>query len=278
MKILLGNLTFFTSDAPSSFFQKQLTLSKKSNRFFGFLVIILLQFCAFLTYSQFTAPVSVPIKGFRIQGTLKANNPSPIGDWLADDLGNGGHVLNNLGVPLDPLKTYHITDLFNDVNDVQFTGSKYFDDPSLLKWQTGKPSGKTDINHALLHLGKDPSTSHLWAVFAGDRKETNGTSYIDFEFLQSTVVRNIREGSTNFDTNGPNGGRTVNDILVTVEYSGGGGTVNIFYYKWQASGTGFDYVEFTPPAGTGFGFTSNLPTAVPYGAFGSNTYNALQFV
>lgn len=56
---------------------------------------------------------------------------------------------------------------------------------------------------------------------AGDRLSTNGTSYIDFEFLQGTVAKRM-DGTGTFSstpaagkTNG--GGRTENDMLISME-------------------------------------------------------------
>ena len=49
----------------------------------------------------------------------------------------------------------------------------------------------------------------LWCMFAADREVTNGSSYIDFEFLQKTLT--MDPGGL-FTSLGTDGGRTENDL------------------------------------------------------------------
>ena len=68
----------------------------------------------------------------------------------------------------------------------------------------------------------------LWIMFAADREVTNGSSYIDFELLQETLDR-TGETSGGFTTDAPasTGGRTVGDILITLEFTQGGDAANV---------------------------------------------------
>ena len=135
------------------------------------------------------------------------------------------------------------------------------------------------MNNGYFHISTSPD-GHRWMTASGDRFATNGTSYIDFELLQNTLTRNVLTGCTkppcgNFTSAGPNGGRTVNDLLVTANYGQGGGVATLLISQWQAVGGGFDYVDVTNsvPNGSAFVSTSLVPdpgVPVPYGAFGGN--------
>ncbi|HEY5909314.1 MAG TPA: hypothetical protein VJA21_01785 [Verrucomicrobiae bacterium] len=60
---------------------------------------------------------------------------------------------------------------------------------------------------------------HTWLVIAADRASNSGDSYIDFEFLQNPLYLT----STNkFYSAGPHGGRTTNDVLLSLAFTGGG--------------------------------------------------------
>src|SRR5437660_2766050 len=67
------------------------------------------------------APISVPAGGFGIDGDLFANMPDAnVGDWITNSVSGGG-VLNQAGVPLNPLTTFHFIDQY-DGNDIIFAG------------------------------------------------------------------------------------------------------------------------------------------------------------
>ena len=220
------------------------------------------------------APVVQPSGGFGIDGDLFANAPTAgVGDWLAstNSPGTGGAVLSQAGVPLNPLTTFHFVDPYGG-NDLTFAGGqKWFDNPNTWQWTGGKASSKTDINNVLLHITTD-TNGHVWAVIAADRLSTSGDSYIDFEFLQNTLTRNT---NGYFVSAGPNGGRTTNDLLLSLAFTGGGSGADFFVWRWQANGSGgFTYVDATAslPAGRVFAALNGNTIAVPYGAFGQTNY------
>jgi hypothetical protein len=241
------------------------------------LLIIPLLFIAVNTFSQ-VAPVVVPNGGFHIDGNLKANIPAAgIGDWINGAGGAGGYVINDNGSVINSATTFNLSDPYNTSSDIIFSGgSKVNDDPVDWTWSTQSPPPKNDINRGLIHIGKDIN-ENVWLMMSGDRLSTNGDSYIDFELLQNTMTRNT--GNNHFNTAGPDGGRTVNDILLTVEYSNGGGVSNIIYYRWLPDGSGgFEYQEIPNLGPNGFAVTNSAAVDIPFGGFGNTTYSPLQFV
>ena len=229
------------------------------------------------------APIGTPEGGFAIDGNLLANTPTPgLGDWILQTNfpGTGSGVLSadTNGAALNPQTTFHVRDAYNDSkSDLAFSGGqKWFDDPGTWTWTTSKPSSKTDINNALIHIGTD-TNGHVWVVVAADRFSTSGDSYIDFEFLQNPLTRNA---NGTFSSSGPHGGRTTNDLLLSLAFTGGGSVPDFFVWRWLGSGSSFTYVDSTTslPAGRVFAALNTNNTPAPYGAFGGMTYAANAFV
>ncbi len=219
------------------------------------------------------APVLVPAGGFGIDGDLFANSPTAnVGDWLAGtNAGTGGAVLDANGVPLNPATTFHYVDPFGGNDNVFVGGLKWMDNPNTWQWTTSKASGKTDINNALLHISSD-TNGHIWTVIAADRLSTSGDSYIDFEFLQNNLVQNP---NGTFTSSGPNGGRTTNDVLLSLAFTSGGSVADFFVWRWEPNGSGgFTYIDNTASLAVGrvFAALNSNTVPVPYGAFGQTTY------
>src|SRR5437879_10641994 len=131
-----------------------------------------------------------------------ANTPAAnVCDWLlSTNSGTGGAVLDATGAPLNPATTFHFVDPYNSSSDNTFVGGlKWTDDPNTWNWTTGKASSKTDINNVLMHIAFD-SNGHTWVIVAADRFSTSGDSYIDFEFLQNSLVAN---SNGTFTSSGP---------------------------------------------------------------------------
>lgn len=206
------------------------------------------------------------------------------GDWLPGPGGATNTILNNAGVPLVTLG-YHLLDPWDDlINDDIFDGgNKLFQDPNTWGWRSQKPPAKDDIHNALFFVAVNPANNDIWAAMAGDRLSTNGTSYLDFEFYQTAIFKTggpIPGGTGGFTTLGPHGGRTIGDLSVTLEFTGGGSFATVKYLQWQAgseAGT-YDYFPLTPDMGDAFAAANAGSINVPYGAFGETTYDALQFV
>ena len=227
-----------------------------------------------------TITVQNPSGGFEIDGDLEANTPtSGVGDWIAGAAGSGGFILDNSGTPSSSM-TQFIVDQFNTNSDNSFTsGSKAFDDPNTWTWANSSVTGKGDINNVLYHMAMDestPSDPQQWLMLGADRRSTNGTSYIDFEFFQAGLTANP---DFTFTSTGPDGGRTENDILLTFEYGNGGSNVSIYFYLWEPDGSGgFQYnLYIILSSDNAFGQTNLNSVSVPFGAFNDVVYDPYQF-
>ena len=173
------------------------------------------------------APVTVPAGGFSIGGEVVAG---PAGDWMAGP--NHAGVLDSAGVPLNAGTTFHFVDAYSSSSDNIFATSsgnhnKWNNDPNTWTWAKGSVSAKSDINNVLLHVTTDANL-HTWLIIAGDRMQGGSDSYIDFEFLQNTLVAN---GDGTFTSAGPNGGRTANDLLLSLAFSNGGSTADFLAWR-----------------------------------------------
>ncbi|HEU0008243.1 MAG TPA: hypothetical protein VFT34_00345, partial [Verrucomicrobiae bacterium] len=226
-----------------------------------------------------TAPVNIPTGGFGIDGDLLANIPtSGVGDWVENST-TGGFVLLADGTPVDSTTTFHFIDPFDSSTDDNFAGgNKADDDPNTWSWVRNPVLAKDDMNHALVHISKD-SSNHTWVMIAGDRRSENGDSYIDFEFLQNEMTVNA---NGTFTSSGPHGGRTTNDFILTLNFTGGGKTAGLCVSRWAQVGVKmgvpqYDYVSATVPSGAVFAAVNTNTISVPYGAFGGTTYAANLF-
>ena len=245
--------------------------------FFKSLGMFFLIALMFTKSSAQIAPVNPPTGGFHIDGNLRANTPTVnIGDWLFGVGGTGGFVLNNNGTAVDPAHTGRRTDLFNSNSDSIFTqGSKFNDVITSLRWGTGKPPQKDDIHNALFHVTTNPGDGHQWVFMAGDRLSTSGTSYLDFEFLQGTVTMNA---NGTFTGSGPDGGRTNNDLVLSMRYESGGTNTRVLIYRWSDTTHEYKLIDTSLTNSFAYARTNMDTIAVPYGAFGSTTYAAFAFV
>ncbi|MCH8991208.1 MAG: hypothetical protein IIA44_05590, partial [Acidobacteria bacterium] len=240
--------------------------------------------CAALLGTAASASAQGPgvASGFGIDGNLLSNSPaSPYDtadDWVPGSNAAGTAVLDNAGVPIDPTNTFHSTDGIEGSDLSIFAGSnKVFEDPNTYEWKAGSTPQKTDINHALFHT-RTAANGDIWIMMAGDRRATSGTSYIDFELLQSTLTK---EPDGTFLSLGPHGGRTVGDLVVTLELTRGGAQATFFVQRWEVDGaaaSGYNYHEIVPAAGESYA-AANIDSTVwvPYGAFGSTAYEINAF-
>src|SRR6185503_4099013 len=160
-------------------------------------------------------------------------------------------------------------------NDNVFQGGKVDGDPKDWSWKMGSTQDKTDINNVQFHVTTD-AEGHVWLVLSADRFSNSGASYIDFEFLQNTLQKN---SNFTFTSQGPNGGRTTNDLLLSLAFPGGSTGADFFAWRWTSTNGGFAYVDATAslPAGKVFIAVNSNSTFVPYGAFGQTNYQANTF-
>jgi hypothetical protein len=231
------------------------------------------------SYAQ-VAPVNPPSGGFNINGGLKAN--TSVGDWVKGT-GTGGFVLNDDGSAPNTATTGLQRDAYNSGSDFIFTtGSKFNDIIPNLQWTQSSAPNKNDINNAMYHVSQDPALNangghDQWIMIGGDRLSTSGTSYIDFEFLQNTLTRNPTGG--HFTGGGPDGGRTIGDRIISMEYTNGGTAANVYFYTWKKSGSTYFWDSTGSSKVTAaFAVTNGANESVPFGAFGLTTYPPFAFV
>jgi hypothetical protein len=212
---------------------------------------------------------------FEIEGNLLSGDEGGY-DWVQGAGGTG--VLDNVtGDPVQP-RTVHKIDLTGNADANRFfTGVKVFQDPTTWQWKNGSSPPKDDIQNGAIHFYKD--NGDWWVAVSGDRRSVNGTSYIDFEFLQSSLVAN---GDGTFSSAGTDGGRTDGDFLLTIELTKGGDQADFFAQIWRElpPGSGnWTYKDTTVAVGTDAFVSANIDSqvVVPYGAFGSTVYDINQF-
>ncbi len=226
---------------------------------------------------------------FNIDGFIERQS-SLYGDWTKGSQTNGtdsGSVLFDNGNTRDMPLTYHISDLYNTpgsgTDDVFNGGNKSNANPTTWGWKYGSVPNKDEMNNANIHISNDKATGDLWAIMAGDRYTITGTSYIDFEFYQNGITAVAPSGgsSGSFTTSGTDCGRTIGDLLVTVEYTNGGSVDSIYFYRWAASVSatcGYDWEAFTISSADAFGYSNTASINAPYSAFGLSAYTSIQFV
>ncbi|MBD0259724.1 MAG: hypothetical protein ICV83_28735, partial [Cytophagales bacterium] len=103
----------------------------------------------------------------------------------------------------------------------------------------GSTPQKNDITNTYLH-GRTDSDGNLWIFFAAETRSTDGASYLDFEYNQAGVSVTPNGPQFNLVGNGPVGGRTVGDVLLVINYTGGGNRPVVGVRTWQANATWSD--------------------------------------
>jgi hypothetical protein len=215
--------------------------------------------------------------------------------------------------------TYQIKDRYIDDLTIFTLSNKINDNPNTYTWGAGSSPNKNEIQNCGAHFSYgDPNLTggvtnaagnfigasvpgdpkDLWCLFAGDRQVTNGSSYIDFEFLQApltitgatygpidpfTGVASISGGSGAFHSEAPaaTGGRTPGDILITIEFTQGGGDATVVIQEWTlVSGTyQYQIVGNNAFPNQIFCTNNNVTTTVPFDVYGVNpgTYTPNQW-
>lgn len=109
------------------------------------------------------------------------------------------------------------------------------------EWTTGGGGPqKNDITNAYFHTRVDPVTGDRWVFVAAETRSVNGDSHVDFEFNQAGVDQ-TGTNSGELVGLGPDGGRTVWDFLVSVDFEQGGGAPVASVRYWD--GIEFQFVS-----------------------------------
>ncbi len=80
---------------------------------------------------------------------------------------------------------------------------------------------KNDITNTYFHTRVDPVTGDRWVFVGAETRSINGDSHADFEFNQAGVIQ-VGETDGELIGLGPDGGRTVDDFLITIDFETGG--------------------------------------------------------
>ena len=108
-------------------------------------------------------------------------------------------------------------------------GAKNGDAFNTITTTSGSILAKDDLSnvYAVSHTRAD--TGHPELFFAAERLDNNGDSHMDFEFLQSPI------GVTAPCHGALTGHRTEGDLLVAVDFTGGGVTAGTSVYQWHCA-------------------------------------------
>ncbi|MGB7841324.1 MAG: HYR domain-containing protein, partial [Salinimicrobium sp.] len=257
----------------------EVRLGVKSNSTF---LIAMLLFASLFHFEETNAqviPVLKPTGGFNIDGNLVA---SPLaGDWVPQkkldgsyNTGAGNFVFYPDGTPVDGITSAIVQDKYNSsLDDVFNGGQKANDNPADWTYQHSAANPqKGDINNAFYHITKHSVTKDDWLFVGSDRLSNNGTSYIDFEFFQHLIYKD--PNSNRFIAEGPNQGRTENDLMISLTYEKGGSNVDIQFFLWlDLNGDGiYKYEEQTLSSVDAFATGNDVSIDIPFGAFGSQSY------
>jgi hypothetical protein len=147
----------------------------------------------------------------------------------------------------------------------------------------GSGPQKNDITNTMLY--SKTFNGHIWLFFAAETRSVNGASYLDFEYNQYGVSTegNHLTGPANDATRDIVNGRTVNDFVLVVNYTGGGNKPIVGVRKWLASGQWSEELPVSELGAFVTTNTQNVDAVAPNKAFAgngaySNVTGALQLV
>ena len=110
------------------------------------------------------------------------------------------------------------------------------------EWDAGAGGPqKNDITSAYFHTRVDPVTGDRWVFVAAETRSINGDSHIDFEFNQAGVLQTGDDEGQLIGL-GLDGGRTINDFLVSVDFEQGGDDPIATIRYWD--GVAFQLVSY----------------------------------
>jgi fimbrial isopeptide formation D2 family protein len=194
-----------------------------------------------LQYAQLSRPSPVDaasglladtVAGFEIDGDLKGNNASDNPGSIPDEfinnppMADGQDWLDPNGVA-DPDGTENSTTfLFEDATDpgdisAYAGGNKESDTRDWDYVNAAGPNAKTDFKHIMAHA--NIVSGHAFAYMGAERLVNNGTMVVDFE-LNKKQFKVFPAGGP------PKPDRSNGDLLISLEYSNGGGNPIVTIY------------------------------------------------
>jgi len=108
----------------------------------------------------------------------------------------------------------------------------------------------------------------------------NGSaSYVDLEFHQNAIIKTNGPNTGGFHSTGPDGGRTLGDLRITLEYTGGKSFVPVSYETWSpTSENSYNYIPYPGHPDPVHAAANGFKILVPYSAFDNTSYPPLQYV
>lgn len=148
----------------------------------------------------------------------------------------------------------------------------------------GSGPQKNDITNTYLH-SRTATDGHIWLFFGAETRSVDGSSYLDFEYNQAGVstAGNQLTGPADNAAERLINGRTIDDFILVVNYTGGGNRPVVGVRKWLSNGT---WSEELAVGALGAFMTTNIEdvaAVAPNKAFAgngaySNITGALQLV
>jgi len=148
-----------------------------------------------------------------------------------------------------------------------FAGGNKNDDligPDVSTWEWDIGGGgpqKNDITNTYFHTRVDPITGDRWVFVGAETRSINGDSHVDFEFNQAGVVQ-LGDTSGTLLGLGPDGGRTVDDFLISVDFTNGG----VFPVASVRVWTGAQFEEVSLPGAI---YSASNLIDIPHGSDGT---------
>jgi hypothetical protein len=111
-------------------------------------------------------------------------------------------------------------------------------------WETGGAGPKkNDLTNGYLHTRIDAATGDRWVYVGAETRSTSGDSHVDFEFNQAGIEKVGSEVGGRLVGLGPDGGRTVDDFMISIDFSNGGEHPTGSVRFWNGNA----YVEASAP-------------------------------
>jgi len=106
-------------------------------------------------------------------------------------------------------------------------------------WDSGNVPAKDDLTNVYSYEAINPANSHLFLYAGIEREDPSGDSHVDIEYFQDQVSLG--------ETNNFEGLRTVNDVIVVMDFRRGGALGSVSIRRWN----GDEYVQVGLAGGQG---------------------------
>ncbi len=229
--------------------------------------------------------------GFEIDGNLKCSDVvtgvTPGEDWFANTspacsfgviLGSPTCAPNPARLPALFQRDPHWAG--NAVDPDHFAGMSNKNNDNIAAgvepWEWGPGSGpqKNDITEVYAHA-RTAISGDLWLIIGASTRSSNGDEHIDFEFNRAGLSKT---GTTSGQIIGlgPNNGRSIGDLVVSIDFTIGGSNPTATIREWN----GTEYVDPVGgiPPGAVFTATNFVNVPAPCGATAPNGDPATQYI